>query len=50
MTTFYITGQAYTVPSPRLLNPSEASIRKVGGIWFMRAWRIRISFYIARQR
>jgi len=24
------------------------SIRKVGGIWFARVWRIRVSFCIAR--
>lgn len=28
-------------------NRPQANIRKVGGIWFARAWRIRISFCIA---
>lgn len=31
-----------------MLNPANAGARKVGGIWFFRAWRIRVSFCIAR--
>lgn len=30
-----------------LFNPPHASLRKRGGIWFARIWRIRISFCIA---
>lgn len=31
-----------------MFNRANYGRRKVGGIWFMRAWRIRISFCIAR--
>jgi hypothetical protein len=35
-----------TLSSPPPLLPIRA--RKVGGIWFARAWRLRVSFCIAR--
>lgn len=28
--------------------PRRLSARKVGGIWFFRAWRLRLSFCVAR--
>lgn len=29
-------------------NHPRANVRKVGGIWFARVWRIRVSFCIAK--
>ena len=29
-------------------NRPRANVRKVGGIWFARAWRLRVSFCIAK--
>lgn len=32
-----------------MFNPINFAFRKVGGIWFARAWRVRVSFCIARE-
>lgn len=33
-----------------MFNRPDYRRRKVGGIWFMRVWRIRVSFCIAREQ
>lgn len=32
-----------------ILETCRPAARKVGGIWFARAWRVRVSFCIARR-
>ena len=29
-------------------NRPQAGLRKIGGIWFARVWRLRVSFCIAK--
>lgn len=31
-----------------MVNPINYRRRKVGGIWFIRFWRVRVSFCVAR--